>query len=275
MMDDIRRFLEEDVGSGDVTAELLVPDAMGTAAVTCEDDAVLAGLEEACEVFRALGAECRPLNRDGDAVTAGTVVMSVHGSMRALITGERLALNLLMRMSGIPTKTASAIRVMRTKDPEMTIAGTRKTTPGFRRYEKKAIALGGGWPHRMGLYDMILVKDNHLVACGGIGKALELLKQAAPGMPIDVEVTSAEQGMAVADHGVDIILADHMPPEEVRRLRDYARSVSPGTRIEISGNMTEENILGYAGCADIVSMGSLTHSVRAVHFSMDLDPVND
>ncbi len=275
MKDDIERFLAEDIGSGDVTTGLLVPDVSGTASVVCEEEAVLAGLEEACAVFRALGAECRMLGRDGDAVLAGTVVMSVHGPLRSLITGERLALNLLMRMSGIATRTAAMVRLMRADDPDVMIAGTRKTTPGFRRYEKKAVALGGGWPHRMGLYDMILVKDNHLAACGGLEKALEILREASPELPVDIEVTSAEQGMRVAGSGADIILADHMPPEEVRRLRDHVRQVSPGTRIEVSGNLTGDNIRDYAGCADIISMGSLTHSSAAVHFSMDLDPVND
>lgn len=275
MMQDIKRFLEEDVGNGDITTEMFVPDRMGTASILCEEEAVVAGLEEAKEVFEALGAECQLINRDGDTVTKNTVVMSIYGPLKAITTGERVALNILMRMSGIATKTAKITKIVRTKDSHLMIAATRKTTPGFRYYEKKAVELGGGWPHRMGLYDMIMVKDNHIAACGNIENTMKKLKNTDPKIKIDIEVTSLEQGKIVAGYAVDIIMADHMSPEDTRRLKEYVNIISPKTKIEASGNITEDNVLSYAGCADIVSMGSLTHSVKAIDFSLDIDPIKN
>ncbi|UAL07871.1 MAG: carboxylating nicotinate-nucleotide diphosphorylase [Candidatus Methanogranum gryphiswaldense] len=275
MIKDIKRFLEEDVGSGDITTEMFVPDRTGTASILCEEEAVIAGLEEAREVFEALGAECQLISRDGDTVTKNTVVMSIYGPLRAITTGERVALNILMRMSGIATKTARITNIIRTKDPHLMIAATRKTTPGFRYYEKKAVELGGGWPHRMGLYDMIMIKDNHIAACGNIENAMKKLKNIDPTVKVDVEVVSLEQGKIVAGYAVDIIMADHMSPEDTRSLKQYVNMISPKTKIEASGNITEDNVLSYAGCADIVSMGSLTHSVKAIDFSLDIDPIKN
>lgn len=275
MIKDMRKFLEEDIGSGDITTDLLIPDVSGTASITCEEEATLAGLDEAKEVFEIMGAECQLICRDGDRVTKDTVIMSVSGPLRSIITGERLALNLLMRMSGIATMTARITSIIRTKDSKMMVAATRKTTPGFRYYEKKAVSLGGGWPHRTGLYDMVMIKDNHIVACGGIEQALSKLKGLPPDMKVDVEVTSIEQGIIAARNGVDIIMADHMSPENTRTLFKMVKEISPSTMIEVSGNMTEDNVLAYANCADIVSMGSITHSVKAVHFSLDIDPAKD
>jgi nicotinate-nucleotide pyrophosphorylase (carboxylating) len=275
MREDIKRFLKEDVGSGDITTEIFVPDILGTASIICEEEAVVAGLEEAKEVFEALGAECQLINRDGDTVTKNTIVMSIYGPLRAITTGERLALNILMRMSGIATKTSRITKIIRTQDPDLMVAATRKTTPGFRYYEKKAVELGGGWPHRMGLYDMVMVKDNHIIACGGIENALKRLEEIDPKTMVDVEVTSLEQGIIAAEYGVDIIMADHMMPDETKKLRELVHAISPKTKIEASGNITENNVLSYAGCADIVSMGSITHSVKAIDFSLDIDSVKN
>lgn len=271
MRDDIIRFLVEDIGDGDVTASIFIPEGDGTASIVCESEAVVAGLEEARDVFSALGVDSQLISRDGDRVTAGTVVMSVHGPVRSIVTGERTALNMLMRMSGIATETARLMSIIRKRDPEMVVAGTRKTTPGFRFYEKKAIALGGGWPHRSGLYDMIMVKDNHIAACGGMDAALEKMCEIPPGIKVDVEVSCIEEGLKAARHGADIIMADHMSPEDTRKLRDLVREISPKALVEASGNITADNISDYAGCADIVSMGSITHSVKAIHFSLDMD----
>lgn len=270
-MKDVLRFLKEDVGGGDVTSSVFIPDIDGTASIVCESEAALAGLEEAREVFESLGVESQLISRDGDRVTAGTVVMSVSGPLRGILTGERTALNLLMRMSGIATETARLTSLIRTKDPSMMVAGTRKTTPGFRYYEKKAISLGGGWPHRMGLYDMVMIKDNHIAACGGIESALGKIAGVPKGIKIEVEVCSVADGIRAAECGADIIMADHMSPADTRALREAARAVNPEITIEASGNITADNIMAYAGSADIVSLGALTHSVKAVHFSLDLD----
>lgn len=268
---DLRRFLEEDVGAGDLTTETFVPDVQGKATIICEEDAVVAGLEEATEIFRLLGVDCESLISDGDKVSTGSKVMMLSGPLKGILTGERTALNFLMKMSGIATTTASLVSMTKDIDPGLKIAGTRKTTPGFREFEKKAIVLGGGWPHRSGLYDMIMVKDNHIVACGGFDNMLERVKDVPPGIRIEIEVTSIEEGISAAEKGADIIMADHMSPSDTKELRSIVKRIDNNILIEASGNITAENILDYAGCADIISLGSLTHSSRAVHFSLDVE----
>ncbi|MCL2032342.1 MAG: carboxylating nicotinate-nucleotide diphosphorylase [Methanomassiliicoccaceae archaeon] len=268
---DLRPFLEEDVGSGDITTGIFVPDVPGRARIVCEEDAVVAGLEEAAEIFRLLGVSSSQTAADGERVPKNTEVLILEGPLRGILTGERIALNFLMRMSGIATETDSAVRMVREKDPCMRIAGTRKTTPGFRYFEKKAVALGGGWPHRSGLYDMVMIKDNHIVACGGVENALSLLSDVPEGVKIEIEVSNIDDGVLAAKAGADIIMADHMSPSDTKELRNRARSVSENVLVEASGNITKENAADFAGCADIVSLGSLTHSPKAVHFSLDVE----
>jgi nicotinate-nucleotide pyrophosphorylase (carboxylating) len=267
---DMRRFLDEDIGSGDITTEMFVPDIPGKANIICEENAVIAGLEEAAEIFGLLGVSSKRLVSDGERVSRDTMVMTVEGPLRGILTGERVALNFLMRMSGIATETDSIVRKIREADRDLMIAGTRKTTPGFRVFEKKAIALGGGWPHRDGLYDMVLIKDNHISACGGIANAMERARDVPDGIKVEIEVENVEDGVLAAKMGADIIMADHLSPAETKELREKARSVNEKILIEVSGNITKDNVTDFAGCADIVSLGSLTHSVRAVHFSLDV-----
>ena len=268
---DLRPFLNEDVGPGDVTTEVFVPDIPGRAHIVCEEDAVIAGSEEAAEIFGLLGVTSKRLAADGERVRKGTKIMILEGPLRGILTGERTALNFLMRMSGIATETDSVARAVREKDPCLKIAGTRKTTPGFRYFEKKAIALGGGWRHRDGLYDMVMVKDNHILACGGVGNALNKIGGVPAGIKVEVEVENIEDGVLAAKMGADIIMADHMSPRDARALREAARKINGNVLIEASGNITKDNAADYAGCADIVSLGSLTHSSRAVHFSLDVE----
>ena len=268
-MKDIERFLLEDIGRGDLTAEL-IPNKVRQASIVCENDAVVAGIEEACAVFELLGVEAHPVVKDGDRLKAGDRILSIAGPARGIITAERTALNFLMRMSGIATATAEAAELLG-KDSGTKVCGTRKTTPGFRKYEKKAIRLGGGAEHRFGLYDMILIKDNHIRACGSVENAMIAAKNSHFHVKVEIEVGSLEDAVTVAKMGADIIMADNMGPEEVRDLRDAVKKVAPHVLVEASGDITLENIADYAGCADLVSMGSLTHSVTAVQFSLDLD----
>ena len=271
---DLRGFLEEDVGSGDITAEIFLDDRVGKGTILCEEKAVVAGLEEATEIFRLLGVTAHSHVSDGDRVVKGTKVMTLEGSVKGMLTGERTALNFIMRMSGISTMTSDLTAIIRTKDPDAKIAGTRKTTPGFRIFEKKAIALGGGWPHRNGLYDMVMIKDNHIAAMGGVSEVLGKMDSVPEGMKIDIEVTSVEDGVIAATHGADIIMADHMSPADTKLLKEKVKTINPDILIEVSGNITADNIAEYAGCADIISIGALTHSVKAIHFSMDLEANN-
>lgn len=269
-MRDIERFLREDIGRGDLTVELVVPDTGGRASVICEEDAVVAGIEEACMVFSMLGADASPVVNDGDFVSAGDRIISVAGPAGGIITAERTALNFLMRMSGIATATAKAVELIG-EESGTRICGTRKTTPGFRKYEKKAIRLGGGAEHRFGLYDMILIKDNHIKACGSVKTAMAEVMNAQFHVKVEIEVDNIDDAVVAAEMGADIIMADNMSPEEVRVLRDAVREVSPGILVEASGDISLDNLAEFAGYADLVSMGSLTHSVNAVQFSLDLD----
>lgn len=268
---DIRPFLEEDLGSGDITSDVFLPDREGRAVIAVEQDAVVAGLDEAVTVFSILGVKSEEKVKDGDFVPAGTVILEIKGPLKALMTCERTALNFLMRMSGIATLTYGICKKIHEIDPDIRIAATRKTTPGFRYFEKKAVALGGGWPHRFGLYDMVMVKDNHIAAVGGLKGISEKIKNVPDGIKIEIEVLDLEEGIVAAKSGADIIMADHFNPADTKKLRETIRTINPSILIEASGNITSENVIEYAGCADIVSLGELTHSPKAVHYSMDID----
>ncbi len=268
---DLRPFLEEDVGSGDVTADIFLPEGNGKAIITCESDSVVAGLDEAITVFAIGDVKAKPLVSDGDFVKAGTVVLEAYGSIKSLMTCERTALNFLMRMSGIANLTHSIVCEVRKKDPELRVAATRKTTPGFRYFEKKAVALGGGWTHRFGLYDMAMVKDNHIAAAGGIDEIAKLMKNVPEGLKVEIEVLDFDEGIKAAKCGADIVMADHFSPEDTKKLRDAIKEINPDILVEASGNITPETVIDYAGCADIVSLGALTHSPKSTHFSMDYE----
>jgi len=267
---DLRPYLEEDVGCGDLTTDALISNVSGKAAIICEEDAVVAGLEEAAEIFRLLGVSSKLLAADGRSVKKGTEVMIIEGPLSGILTGERTALNFLMKMSGIATETRSIVNMIGKRDKHVKIAGTRKTTPGFRTFEKKAIALGGGWPHRSGLYDMILIKDNHIAACGGVAEAMERVRKVPKNIKVEIEVSNIDDALVAAKMGADIIMADHMSPSETKELADAVKRIDKRIQIEASGNITSENVMDYAGCADIISLGSITHSSRAVHFSLDI-----
>ncbi len=267
MSEGLRRFLEEDVGGGDVTTELTVPPGNARGTVFCEGDAVIAGMEEAVGIFGLMGVECQVLVNDGKSVEKGAPVMTVSGPKASILTCERTALNFLMRMSGIATATSLASRLC----APTKVAGTRKTTPGFREYEKKAIALGGGLPHRHGLYDAVLIKDNHIKAAGGLAEAMEAALEAPCSMPVEVEVETLGDAVTAAKMGADAILVDNLPPARVAAIRDAVKNINAKITVEASGGVDIDNVASYSGSADVISMGSLTHSVRAIQFSLDLE----
>lgn len=267
----LEEFLHEDVGRGDITSELVIPDSGGIASIVSEKEGVVAGVEEACEIFSIAGADATPVVKDGYRVKPGDRVISITGPVRSIVTAERTALNFLMRMSGIATATAEAVAILSEKDPDARVCATRKTTPGFRRYEKKAVRVGGGLEHRFGLDDMIMIKDNHIKACGSVKNAMARARMAQFHIKIEIEVGNIKDAVTAAEMGADIIMADNMGPEKVSELRDAVRKVDPKVLVEASGDITLENIGDYAGCADLISMGSLTHSVKAMPFSLDLD----
>jgi nicotinate-nucleotide pyrophosphorylase (carboxylating) len=263
------RFLEEDIGLGDVTTELLVPDVSGDADIVCEEDAVLAGIEEASAVFEKGGVTCRPKANDGGRVKRGDIVMELSGPLRSIITLERTALNIMMRMSGIATAVDGVIAMCTPVNRNIRISGTRKTAPGLRMLDKKAVAAGGGLTHRSGLYDMILVKDNHIKAAGGMENVISILRSRDLIGKAEIEVENIDDAVTAAKGGAGVIMIDNASPSEAAEIAEAVRRVSKA-KIEVSGNITKDNAHEYAEFADIISMGSLTHSVRAVHFSLNV-----
>ena len=267
-------YLREDIGAGDVTSELLVPPRrQATGSITARERCVLAGAQEATSVFEELGGEATRVVDEGAEAKEGDAVLTVRGSARALLSGERLALNFLMRMSGIATLTNDLLVRCRRINPDIRIAATRKTTPGFREFEKRAVSIGGGDTHRFGLDDAILIKDNHISIAGGIREALRSARQAASfTKKIEIEVENVEDALIAVEEGVDIIMLDNLSPAEGRKVADEIRAANPLVVIEVSGGIKPENIEEYAAFADIISLGWLTHSVRSIDFSMEIVP---
>ncbi len=270
----IREYLREDVGSGDITSELVIPqDQMARGKVMCKEDCVVAGLEEASMVFEELGARTVRTSEDGSEVRKGTVVLEVVGPARAVLAGERLALNFIMRMSGIATLVSGLVKKAREVNPEVRVAATRKTTPGFRDFEKKAVMLGGGDPHRSGLYDAVLIKDNHIRVAGGIGEALRRARKGSFTKKVEIEVETPEDARLAVQEGADIVMLDNFGPEKVKSVAAELRSINPEVLIEASGGIRPEDVVRYAEGADIISLGWLTHSVRSMDFSMDIEQI--
>lgn len=273
-MSRITEFLSEDEGFGDITSEALIGEEIGKARIRVNEPCVLAGLEEASEVFVTLGLEVDVKAKDGEQATAGTEVMLIEGRLKSILLGERLALNFLMRMSGIATAANEVSQAVRKNNGKARVAATRKTTPGFRYYEKKAVSLGGGDPHRYRLDDAILIKDNHLKVVGSVAEAVIRAKRVSFTKKVEVEVESLSDATVAAESGADIILLDNMTPEEVRECSRAIRNVDPHIVVEASGGITPENAPLYAESADIISLGWLTHSVKAIQFSLDVLEVN-
>jgi nicotinate-nucleotide pyrophosphorylase (carboxylating) len=273
-MDDdlIERALAEDVGAGDATTEATVPaDLRGRATITQKADGVIYGLDVAEEVFRRLdaGATVERLGPEGEWRNAGAPVLRVEGSARALLTAERTALNFLGRLSGIATRTAQVVRAVEAAGGGARVLDTRKTTPGLRALEKAAVKAGGGVNHRFGLWDAVLIKDNHVALAGGVGEAVRRA-QAASDLPIEVEVRDPGEIDEALAAGATALLLDNMSPDEVRAA--VARVAGRAT-IEVSGAITPDTVLVYATIegVDYVSMGALTHSAPVLDLSLALE----
>lgn len=274
MRSKIREYLSEDIGSGDITSELTVPPGhRARGEMVAKERCVLAGAAEAAEVFRELGAKAVLRRKDGSVVRKGDVVLTVTGPARAILTGERLALNFVMRMSGIATVTREMAERCRKVNPDIRVAATRKTVPGFREFEKRAVVLGGGDPHRFGLDDAILIKDNHIRVAGGVREALRRAKASSFTKKVEIEVESRKDALAAADSGADIVMLDNFRPEEARKLYKELKERRPGVVVEVSGGIRPENIEQYADAADVISVGWITHSVRSADFSMRVERV--
>lgn len=261
-------FLKADIGRGDITTELTIPDTDGSAYITCEQDTVIAGISVIDDLLDSVGISMTALVKDGDRARAGTRVASISGPLPAIISSERTVLNILMRMSGIATLTAEAIERV---GGRITVAATRKTTPGFGDFEKEAVRIAGGDTHRMALDSMIMIKDNHIKACGGVRPAMEKVRKASFSVKVEIEVENMEDAILAAEMGADIIMADNCGPQLTGEIRDTVKRINDRILVEASGGVTVDTIADYVGKADIVSLGSLTHSAKASMFSMDVN----
>ncbi|NJK80222.1 MAG: carboxylating nicotinate-nucleotide diphosphorylase [Chloroflexaceae bacterium] len=269
----VHRALREDVGDGDRTTLALIPaEAQTTAHVVTREAAVVAGLPVLAAVYAAVDAAVRVTLHvaEGARVTAGATLATVQGSARSILTGERVALNLTQRMCGIATQTTRYVAAVGNHSTR--ILDTRKTTPGLRVLEKYAVRMGGGVNHRFGLYDAIMIKDNHLalLAAHGIGLAAAVQRAKAsvgPLVCVEVEVETVEDARIAAEAGADLILLDNMPPA---LLREAVAAVGGRVPLEASGGITLETIPAVAATGvDFISVGALTHSARAVDLSME------
>lgn len=273
--DPIAAALAEDIGPGDVTAEAFVPaSARASARLFAKEPCVLAGVETAAEVFRRVGPDLAIclLARDGDRLSGGDVALVVSGSVRALLTAERTALNFVQRLSGVATLTRRFVDAV--EGTRARILDTRKTTPGLRRLERAAVVAGGGTNHRFGLYDMAMVKDNHLAAgsdLAALQAGIDRVKAIRPGARVEMEADTLEQVAAfLALRGVDVILLDNMLPDIMRRAVEMGRG--KGVLFEASGGVTLASVRAIAETGvDFVSVGALTHSAPAIDFSLEIE----
>ena len=264
----IKRALEEDIGSGDVTTDSIVPaGASLRGRMVAKQEGVVAGLEVAHEVLRQLSDQImfEAKVKDGSHVTKGTVLAEVSGEARALLTGERTALNFLGRMSGIATLTRGFVDAV--SGTNTTILDTRKTAPGLRTLDKLAVRLGGGQNHRTGLFDMVLIKDNHIDFAGSITAAVERVRASGTRLPIEVETRTLENVREALQLGVERILLDNMRPETMREAVEMTKGRA---KLEASGNVTLKNVLEVARTGvDYISVGALTHSPRVFDVSLE------
>mgnify|MGYP000866732869 CR=1 FL=1 len=272
LVDDIiLRALKEDMPMGDITTESTVPeDETSSARLIAKEDMVVAGLEVFCRVFVLLDSNIyieRYVN-DGDKVKTGTVILRISGNSRAMLKAERTALNLLQRMSGIATATRKFVDIL--EGTKAKIVDTRKTVPGLRYLDKMAVRMGGGTNHRFSLSDGVLIKDNHIKASGGITAAVKRAKERVPHtVKIEVETETMEQVKEALAAGADIIMLDNMKPEAMKEAVEY---INGRALTEASGNITADNLAIVAKTGvDLISSGSLTHSVKAADISLKFD----
>lgn len=268
----LKYAIAEDVGDGDHTSLSTIPaDATGRAKLLVKDNGIIAGIEIAKRVFELIDAQLKfeKILNDGDQVKHGDIAFYVEGSSRSIVTAERLALNIMQRMSGIATQTQKITQMM--AGTSCKLLDTRKTTPGFRYFEKLAVKLGGGVNHRIGLYDMILVKDNHIDYAGGVHQALhkikDYLQQTGKELKIEVEARSIDDVKLILEENIAFrILLDNFKPED---LKTAVALINGRVQTEASGGITEANVREYAETGvDYISMGALTHQIKSLDLSL-------
>jgi nicotinate-nucleotide pyrophosphorylase (carboxylating) len=272
------QIFAEDIGQGDITTSIIVADGTKAEAdVIAKQPGIVAGIEETMILLESFGLEAKALVTDGQGVKTRQILMNVSGNARSILAVERTLLNILSRMSGIATATRNLAEKLRKARLKTKVACTRKTAPGLMYFDKKAVQIGGGDTHRLHLDDMILIKDNHIMIVGGVRKAVEIAKNSASlTKKVEVEVTKTEDVLKAVESGADIVMLDNFSPEKVKRAVNLLkRSRLRGKALlEASGGITAENILDYASTGvDLVSLGELTQSLRALDISLEITKV--
>jgi nicotinate-nucleotide pyrophosphorylase (carboxylating) len=268
-------FLEEDIPFWDTTTEALIPrNIVVRAQVIAKQRGVVACVEDVAYFLRRLGLEVKELARDGDTVDRGSPVLEVVGDARIVLTVERAILNILMHCSGIATEVRKLVEIVKRVNPRVRVAATRKTLPGLRYFEKKAVAIGGGDTHRLSLSDAILIKDNHVRIVGSVEEAVKLAKERASFVhKVEVEVSTVDEAVKAVEAGADIVMLDNMSPQEVAKVVDELRrrGLRDKVVIEVSGGITAESIAEYAKLdVDVISCGYITLSAKALDMSLEV-----
>ena len=265
--------IEEDINTGDITTESIIPESMNAVAtMTAKQDGVISGLEIVKMVYDRFQDDVvfTPYYRDGDSVKKGDVILKVEATYPTLLRGERLSLNIFQRMCGIATETAKYVKELAGTHTQL--LDTRKTAPGLRVLDKLAVKHGGGTNHRMGLYDMAMIKDNHIKMAGGIAKAVEQVRANIPAdIKIEVETTNLDEVRQAIEAGADIIMLDNMGNEEMTQAVAMIKAADKGIKTEASGNMSIPRLLEVAATGvDFISVGALTHTVKGMDISMNI-----
>jgi len=266
------KFLQEDVGAGDITSDnIICADMEAKAEIVCKSRfAIVCGLEEASMLFDICGCKSEILVKDGSKVVKGAVVMNVSGYARAILKAERTVLNIIMRMSGIATETRRMVDLAK----GVTILATRKTAPGLRYFDKKAVVLGGGATHRMRLDDMVLIKDNHLVLVSDLGKCIRLAKKnVGSSIKVECEVRTKEEALAAVAAEADTVMLDNFTPKQAQQIIRQIRRMGlrNKVKIELSGGINQNNIRQYSRTKpDFISLGYITHSSKTIDFSLEI-----
>jgi nicotinate-nucleotide pyrophosphorylase (carboxylating) len=266
------KFLQEDVGAGDITSDNIIrADMEAKAEIVCKSRfAIVCGLEEASMLFDICGCKSEILVKDGSKVVKGVVVMNVSGYARAILKAERTVLNIIMRMSGIATETRRTVDLAK----GVTILATRKTAPGLRYFDKKAVVLGGGATHRMRLDDMVLIKDNHLVLVSDLGKCIRLAKKnVGSSIKVECEVRTKEEALAAVAAEADTVMLDNFTPKQAQQIIRQIRRMGlrNKVKIELSGGINQNNIRQYSRTKpDFISLGYITHSSKTIDFSLEI-----
>ncbi|MGZ7158945.1 MAG: carboxylating nicotinate-nucleotide diphosphorylase [Methanobacterium sp.] len=276
MRDDLRQMVYEDIGFEDITTDALIPEDMeANGHIIAKENGIIAGIKDINDLFEEFGVKSIINRKDGDKIELNDIVMELNGNARCILTLERTALNLLMRMSGIATLTSKTLEIIREVNENIILASTRKITPGLQYFEKNAVKIGGGDTHRFRLDDCVLIKDNHIELVGSVEGAITRAKNNVSfTKKIEIEVETLEDAITAVKNGADIVMLDNMSPDTI--IETVSSLKSNGLRdkvlIEVSGGIKPENIVEYAKTGvDIISAGYLTHSAKALDLSLEIN----